>query len=77
MRVTLDDLSFRFGPVLPAGKRVNRVSVNADGSLDLELEDKPDSRHKYTPHPKYPWFCTCGYAEHETLVHLPTTSASQ
>lgn len=73
MRVTLSDLTFRFGPILPPGKRVHSVSVNADGSLELELADKPDDRHRYEPNKKYPWFCTCGYAEHETLVHLPRT----
>lgn len=71
MRVTLADLSFRLGPMLPAGKRVSRVSINQDGSLELELADKPDTRHHFTPNPKYPWFCTCGYAEHEPLMHFP------
>jgi hypothetical protein len=35
----------------------------------------PDTRHAYKPHRKYPWFCaSCGYAEHEPLMHLPIHS---
>lgn len=31
-----------------------------------------ETRHKYEPNPKYPWFCKhCGYAEHEQIMHLP------
>jgi CRISPR/Cas system-associated exonuclease Cas4 (RecB family) len=32
--------------------------------------DERNMRHKYEPHPIYPWFCKhCGYAEHEDLMH--------
>ena len=32
----------------------------------------PDHRHPYKPHRKYPWFCdSCGYAEHDPLMHYP------
>lgn len=35
----------------------------------------PDTRHAYKPHRKYPWFCaSCGYAEHEPLMHFQPTS---
>ncbi len=71
MRVSLSELNFRLGHLLPAGKEIK--SVVSDGlSIECELGDKPDTRHRYTPHKKYPWFCECGYPEHETLVHLPT-----
>jgi len=30
----------------------------------------PDSRHRFVPDKKYPWFCgQCGYAPHEPLMH--------
>jgi len=33
-------------------------------------------RHSYVPDEKYPWFCAhCGYAQHESLKHLPTEPA--
>jgi ribosomal protein L37E len=29
-----------------------------------------DTRHRYQPNRKYPWFCAeCGYPEHERLKH--------
>ena len=69
MRISIDALSFRFAP---SGKDIASVRVDADGSLVCELRDKPDYRHPYKPHKKYPWFCEdCGYAEHETLKHRP------
>lgn len=34
------------------------------------LPKSENSKHKYNPHKKYPWFCAdCGYAEHELLMH--------
>jgi len=47
--------------------------------LSRELREASDeayrnteTRHKYVPNPKYPWFCKhCGYAEHEQIMHLP------
>ncbi|WP_107340268.1 hypothetical protein [Agrobacterium pusense] len=37
-----------------------------------------DSRHRFEPNSKYPWFCAvCGYAPHEPLKHLPAAPAKQ
>lgn len=33
-----------------------------------------DTRHKFIPDRKYPWFCgRCGYASHEALMHVEDT----
>lgn len=72
MKITLSDLSFRFGHAIPRGKRIVGVKVSEDGSLECELGDKPDTRHVFVPHEKYPQFCKCGYAEHVDFLHLPT-----
>jgi hypothetical protein len=38
----------------------------------------PDYRHKYKAHKKYPWFCECGYPEHDTVKHIiPNTHMSK
>lgn len=67
MRISFSDLSLKFAP---PGKVITGVAV--DGcSLVCEVADAPDTRHKFKPHKKYPQFCECGYAEHETLKHLP------
>lgn len=73
MRVSLSELNFRLGHLLPAGKELKSVRPTPDGlSIECEIGDKPDTRHRCAPHKKYPWFCdVCGYAEHETLMHLP------
>lgn len=71
MRVSLSELNFRLGNLLPAGKAIRAVRPSQDGlSIECELGNSPDNRHTYRPHKKYPWFCgVCGYPEHERLKH--------
>lgn len=35
-------------------------------------EHRPDTRHRFAPNKKYPWFCGhCGYPPEHPLMHLP------
>ncbi|NTA79917.1 hypothetical protein G6L13_05385 [Agrobacterium tumefaciens] len=52
--------------------------VPAAQEQDVVEAPPVDSRHRFEPNSKYPWFCAvCGYAPHEPLKHLPAAPAKQ
>lgn len=49
----------------------SNVYLTAAGRAALDARKAMDTRHKFTPHRKWPWFCReCGYAPHEQLKHI-------
>ena len=39
------------------------------------MEHKPDTRHRFVPNKKYPWFCRdCGYPPEHPVTHLPAAA---
>lgn len=60
-----------------------RITDAGRSALSAQVQDVAeappvDSRHRFEPNSKYPWFCAvCGYAPHEPLKHLPAAPAKQ
>lgn len=64
------ELNMADGYVMVDAEELKRLRA-LDAKYGWTERPPPDTRHKYVPNRKYPWFCgKCGYAEHEKLKHL-------
>jgi len=52
-----------------------RLKRELDEALAF-VDRNTERRHKYDPNPKYPWFCKCGYPEHNEVMHLPNNKST-
>lgn len=60
---------------LPLREIVHMVDDLREEIERYRMEHKPDTRHRFVPNKKYPWFCRdCGYPPEHPVMHLPAAA---
>ena len=72
----LDYITLKAGQVELANLPLREIVHIADELREeierYRMEHKPDTRHRFVPNKKYPWFCAhCGYPPENPVMHLP------
>jgi hypothetical protein len=63
---------------LPLREIVHIVDDLREEIERYRMEHKPDTRHRFKPNRKYPWFCAfCGYPPEHPIMHLPDDQADR
>jgi hypothetical protein len=58
--------------VIPASLIFEMFTELREDMERYRMDHKPDTRHRFAPNKKYPWFCAhCGYPPEHPVMHLP------
>lgn len=61
---------------LPLREIVHMVDDLREEIERYRMEHKPDTRHRFVPNKKFPWFCRdCGYPPEHPVMHLPAAAS--